>query len=70
MSLIRVILQAIRERRLLMFAWSRNDTIHSNCPRCRAPIMLAKVEAGIHVALMRRGSRLEGRCLVATSTIS
>jgi predicted RNA-binding Zn-ribbon protein involved in translation (DUF1610 family) len=29
-----------------MFAWSRNYTLHSNCPRCRAPIMLSGVEAG------------------------
>jgi hypothetical protein len=46
MSLIRVILQAIRERRLPMFGWSRNGTLHSSCPRCRAPIMMSKIEAG------------------------
>ena len=45
MSLLKVIVQAIRERRLPMFAWSRDGTITAKCPRCRAPIALSKMAA-------------------------
>ena len=46
MSFLKVILQAIRERRLPMLGWASGDVIRSKCPRCGKPIMLAKVEAG------------------------
>jgi hypothetical protein len=42
MSLLKVFLQAIRERKLPMFAWLRGRTIQSRCPRCRAPITLSR----------------------------
>ncbi len=48
MSLFKVLLQAIRERKLPMFAWSRGGSISSRCPRCRAPIALTEVAAGKH----------------------
>ena len=46
MSLLKVIMQAIREWRLPMFGLSRNGVALSRCPRCRAPITLTKVVAG------------------------
>jgi hypothetical protein len=46
MSLFRVILRAIRERRLPMLAWSRGDNIRSRCPQCRAPVVLSEVREG------------------------
>lgn len=46
MSLLKVFLQAIRERRLPMLAWSRGDAIRSKCPRCRAAITLSEVAPG------------------------
>jgi predicted RNA-binding Zn-ribbon protein involved in translation (DUF1610 family) len=46
MSLLKVILQAIRERRLPMIAWSGAEGTSSRCSRCRAPITLTRVAEG------------------------
>jgi hypothetical protein len=45
MRLFRVILQAIRDRRLPMFAWA-GDRIRSTCPRCRAVVTLSTIATG------------------------
>ena len=46
MSLLKVLLEAIRERKFPMIAWSGVDGISSRCPRCRASITLTKVAEG------------------------
>ncbi|QEH34915.1 hypothetical protein OJF2_34600 [Aquisphaera giovannonii] len=46
MSLLKVIVQAIRERRLPSLGWASGGVIRSGCPRCGEPIVLSKVEAG------------------------
>jgi endogenous inhibitor of DNA gyrase (YacG/DUF329 family) len=46
MTLLKVIMQAIRERKLPMFGWSWGDTISAKCPQCHAAILLSKIEAG------------------------
>jgi predicted RNA-binding Zn-ribbon protein involved in translation (DUF1610 family) len=46
MSALKVLLQAIREWRLPMIAWSRHDEMRSRCPRCGESITLSLVAVG------------------------